>query len=108
MNEELQSAETRLSTLEGWTHRGERGGLIYKEFCFDDFVQAFGFMAQIAMHAERLNHHPEWANVYNRVSVTLTTHDAGGLTANDLDMAQLMDRTFARFRAGAKRDAIPC
>ena len=63
----------QLPSLTGWTHAEARGGLITKEFQFADFVQAFGFMAQVALHSERMNHHPEWSNVYHRVSVTLTT-----------------------------------
>lgn len=69
---------------------------LQREFVFADFAQAFGFMAEMALHAERLNHHPEWFNVYNRVQVTLTTHDAGGLTQRDLDWAGLADHAFAR------------
>lgn len=69
---------------------------IQREFVFADFAQAFGFMAEMAVHAERVNHHPEWFNVYNRVSVTLTTHDAGGLTQRDLDWARLADLACAR------------
>ncbi|MES2609754.1 MAG: 4a-hydroxytetrahydrobiopterin dehydratase [Pseudomonadota bacterium] len=82
----------QLPSLAGWAHRDERGGLIAKEFQFADFVQAFGFMAQVALHAERMNHHPEWSNVYHRVSVTLTTHDVDGISGKDIEMARLMDR----------------
>ncbi len=81
-----------LAALPQWRHAPERGGLIVREFVFADFVAAFGFMAQVALHAERMNHHPEWFNVYNRVQVTLTTHDAHGLSAKDIEMAGLMDR----------------
>jgi 4a-hydroxytetrahydrobiopterin dehydratase len=85
---------TRLSMLDGWTHAAVRGGTLSKEFRFEDFIQAFGFMAQMALHAERMNHHPEWFNVYNRVSVTLTTHDVDGISDKDFEMARLMDRIF--------------
>ncbi len=83
-----------LASLPGWTHSPQRGGLIAREFVFGDFAQAFGFMAQVALHAERMNHHPEWTNVYNRVSVTLTTHDVDGLSARDAELARVMDRAF--------------
>ncbi|MDZ7865465.1 4a-hydroxytetrahydrobiopterin dehydratase [Acidovorax sp.] len=90
---------TQLPSLTGWTHAEARGGLITKEFQFADFVQAFGFMAQVALHAERMNHHPEWSNVYHRVSVTLTTHDVDGISAKDIEMATLMNRIAAAFTA---------
>lgn len=81
-----------LSSLPGWTYQPQRGGLLEREFVFTDFVEAFGFMSQIAIQAEKMNHHPEWANVYNTVRVTLTTHDIGGLSGKDVCMAQFMDR----------------
>lgn len=85
----------RLSDLVGWTYQPEEGGALYKEFRFNDFVGAFGFMSQVALHAERVNHHPEWTNVYDRVSVRLTTHDAAGLSAKDFEMARWMDLSCA-------------
>ncbi len=66
-------------------------GAIRKEFLYPDFVLAFGFMVRVALVAERAGHHPEWTNVYNRVEVTLTTHDAGGLTRLDVDLAEQID-----------------
>ena len=66
-------------------------GKLRREFKFPDFVAAFGFMTQVAIAAEAINHHPEWFNVYNRVRVDLTTHDAGGLTALDVQLARRMD-----------------
>ncbi|CAM5780125.1 4a-hydroxytetrahydrobiopterin dehydratase [Ottowia pentelensis] len=84
-----------LQTLPDWRFDAERGGLIAREFKFQNFAQAFGFMAQIAVIAESRNHHPEWFNVYNRVQVTLTTHDAGGLTMKDVELARAMDRVAA-------------
>ena len=84
-----------LQTLPAWHFSVERGGLIAREFKFHDFAQAFGFMAQIAVIAESRNHHPEWFNVYNRVQVTLTTHDAGGLSMKDIELARTMDRVAA-------------
>jgi len=88
-----------------WEHRDERGGTLYREFTFHDFAQAFGFMSQVAVHAEKRNHHPEWCNVYNRVAVTLTTHDVNGLSMNDIDMALLMDRVAAPLHAQAQEQA---
>lgn len=64
---------------------------ITRSFQFADFVTAFGFMSQIALVAERMDHHPEWSNIYGRVDVTLTTHDSNGVTQNDIDLAGLMD-----------------
>ncbi len=69
-------------------------GKLHREFRFTNFVEAFGFMAQVALLAERRDHHPEWSNVYNRVTIDLTTHDAGGLTALDFDLARSVDQAF--------------
>ena len=76
-----------------WQRRGER---IERSFRFADFVSAFAFMAEIALVAERMNHHPEWRNVYGRVDVALTTHDAGGLTRFDFDLARAMNAAAGR------------
>ena len=76
--------QSRLSALEGWALEG---GKLRREFAFANFVEAFGFMTQIALHAEKMDHHPEWFNVYNRVEVDLTTHDAGGLSEKDFAFA---------------------
>ncbi len=83
-----------LKTLPEWRFEEQRGGLIKRDFKFKDFNQAFGFMAQVALLAEKLNHHPEWSNVYNRVSIVLTTHDADGLSIKDLELAMLIDEIF--------------
>jgi 4a-hydroxytetrahydrobiopterin dehydratase len=100
----LDEAQVRaeLATLPEWTHRAERGGLITREFRFADFTQAFGFMAQVALMAEKHNHHPEWFNVYNRVSVVMTTHDVQGLSMKDMDMARFMDRCAAALLSAAR------
>lgn len=79
-----------------------QAGAITREFVLTDFVQAFAFMAQIALCAEKRNHHPEWRNVYNRVSVTWTTHDALGLTEKDMAMAHFCDRAFAGYVGGTQ------
>lgn len=68
---------------------------IAREIRFSDFNTAFGFMARVALAAERMDHHPEWTNVYNRVEITLTTHDAGGLTRRDIELARFIDRAAA-------------
>ena len=80
--------ETALEDLPGW---GLDQDKLYREFVFEDFSQAFGFMSRVALAAEAADHHPEWFNVYNRVRVHLTTHDAGGITQRDLDLAARMN-----------------
>ena len=80
-----------LAGLASWTEVEGRDA-IAKTFRFANFSEAFGFMARAALAAEKLNHHPEWLNVYNRVEVTLSTHDAGGLTERDVRLAAAMDR----------------
>lgn len=83
----LEAIHEALQHLPGWSL--SRDGLaIERDFVFGNFVQAFGFMTQMALRSETLDHHPEWVNVYNRVRVRLTTHDAGGLTPLDLQWAQ--------------------
>jgi 4a-hydroxytetrahydrobiopterin dehydratase len=83
-----------LARLPGWREVEGRDA-IEKTFVFADFNQAFGFMARAALVAEKMNHHPEWSNVYKRVTVVLTTHDAGGLTERDIKLAEAMDRIVA-------------
>ncbi len=87
-----EARETGLAPLlsEGWALDSGRDA-ITKEYKFGNFIKAFGWMTQAAFVAEKMNHHPEWSNVYNRVTVTLTTHDAGGLTDLDLTLAKKMD-----------------
>ena len=79
-----------LAKLKGWSEVKDRDA-ISKKFVFKDFNEAFGFMARAALVAEKLDHHPEWFNVYKTVEVTLSTHDAGGLTALDVELAEAMD-----------------
>ena len=83
-----------LAGLAGW-REAEGRDAITKTFVFADFNAAFGFMARVALAAEKMDHHPEWFNVYKTVTVTLSTHDAGGLTARDIALAQAMDRIAA-------------
>lgn len=85
-----------LTTLTNWKHDQVRDA-ITREFVLEDFAQAFAFMMQIAIHAEKCNHHPEWLNVYNRVKITLTTHDVNGLSQRDIDLARYADAAFANF-----------
>lgn len=82
---ELQSA---LDTLPDWTVKAEK---LHREYKFKDFAHAFGFMATAAVMIEKLNHHPEWCNVYGRVVVDLTTHDSGGITKRDVELARLLE-----------------
>ena len=98
MAAERIGAEKALEGLPGWARApGERDAIVRK-FVFEDFNAAFGFMTRVALKADKMDHHPEWSNVYNRVEVLLTTHDAGGVTARDLDMARFIDAA----AAGAK------
>lgn len=80
-----------LSSLNGWVLE-DGGAAIRKEFKFKNFSEAFAFMTRAALAAEKLDHHPEWSNVYNKVDVRLTTHSADGLTALDFELAKKMDR----------------
>ncbi|MGD0418540.1 MAG: 4a-hydroxytetrahydrobiopterin dehydratase [Xanthobacteraceae bacterium] len=80
-----------LARLKGWSEVKGRDA-INKKFVFADFNEAFGFMARVALTAEKLDHHPEWSNVYKTVEVTLSTHDAGGLTELDVKLAEAMDK----------------
>ena len=83
-----EQIENELKNLDGWTVKNEK---LHKDFQFDDFNQAFGFMTRAAMHIEKMNHHPEWFNVYNKLSVELMTHDAGGITQNDVSLAKILN-----------------
>jgi len=84
----VESIDTELKNLKGWTIINNK---IHKEFEFTDFNQAFGFMTRAAMHIEKMNHHPEWFNVYNKIVIDLTTHDAGGITQNDINLAKILN-----------------
>ena len=84
-----QEVQAAIGELGSWR---VKEGRLHREFLFQDFVQAFGFMTQAALVAERGNHHPEWSNVYNRVVVELTTHEAGGITEKDLKLARQMEQ----------------
>lgn len=85
---EISIAE-QLSTVPEWQHQGE---VIERVFTFPNFLAAFGFMTQVALLAEKANHHPDWSNSYNKVTIALTSHDQGGLSQRDIDLAQRIDR----------------
>ncbi len=77
-----------LTSLSGWSLAN---GKLHKDFVFQDFIEAFGFMSKAAIHIEKMNHHPEWFNVYNKIKVDLVTHDAGGITQNDINLARTLN-----------------
>jgi 4a-hydroxytetrahydrobiopterin dehydratase len=83
-----EQIKTELAGLPGWSIVN---GKLHKDFVFDDFIEAFGFMCKAAIHIEKMNHHPEWFNVYNKISVELVTHDAGGITQNDIVLARTLN-----------------
>ena len=86
-----EARKAALAKLAGWSEVEGRDA-ISRTFTFEDFNEAFGFMTRAALVAEKLDHHPEWFNVYNKVEVTLATHDAGGVTERDVELAEAMDR----------------
>ena len=92
-----------LTTLTGWT-RVEGREAITKRYVFRDFSEAFGWMTRVALVAETMGHHPEWFNVYNRVEITLTTHDAGGLSTRDV--ASVLERTRERMMRYLRRRGL--
>ena len=89
-----------LASLPAWTEVQGRDA-ITRRFTFADFNEAFGFMTRVAIKAQEMNHHPEWFNVYNRVDVTLSTHDADGLTERDIELALFIDRAGAHAQPAA-------
>jgi 4a-hydroxytetrahydrobiopterin dehydratase len=84
-----KAVKARLEKHPAWTHKG---GKLHREFRFAGFSEAFGFMARAALFAEKIDHHPDWTNVWNKVSVSLNTHDSGGVTELDFRLAAEMDR----------------
>ena len=89
-----REAELLVGGLDGWAFTRD-GDAIGRTFEFGDFSQAFGFMAQVALLAEKHDHHPEWSNVYNKVQIELTTHDAGGLSMRDMKLARAIEELLA-------------
>jgi len=98
MTEKLSSDELHeaLKKLHGWEVIKE-GSALFKTYEFVDFIQAFSFMTQVAFYSERVNHHPEWTNIYNKVQVKLLSHDCGGISAKDIAFALFMDEAAFRF-----------
>ncbi len=88
-----ESMEQHLSKLDQWVFEDEK---LRRNFQFQNFSDAFAFMTQVALLAERMNHHPEWSNVYNKVHIRLTTHDAGGVSTRDLALARAIDHLLAK------------
>lgn len=91
-----EEREQKLAPLlsSGWTVQAKRDA-IYKEFAFTNFNEAFGFMTRVALQAEKMDHHPEWFNVYNKVNITLSSHDVNGLSQRDVKLATFMDKVAA-------------
>ncbi len=87
--------EPLLSAAGGWSMAEGGRDAIVKKYAFGDFNEAFGFMTRVALKADKMDHHPEWFNVYNRVEVTLATHDCGGLSMRDVTLANFMDECAA-------------
>lgn len=87
-----QQIEAGLQALPGWNLKDDK---LHRELKFKNFVQAWGFMTQVAILAEQMNHHPEWSNVYSRVTIDLTTHEAGGISRRDFELARKIDETLA-------------
>jgi 4a-hydroxytetrahydrobiopterin dehydratase len=83
-----EQIQKELANLQGWS---VVNGKLHKDFVFADFIEAFGFMSKAAIHIEKMNHHPEWFNVYNKIKVELVTHDAGGITQNDINLASTLN-----------------
>lgn len=96
-------AAAALERLPNWLADDSGRDAIVNEYKFGDFNQAFGWMTRIALEAEKLDHHPEWFNVYNRVQVTLSTHDAGGVTELDVQLARFMDEMYDQMSAWGDR-----
>ena len=92
LNQEERNTDLAVVLKNGWTMDESGRDAIKKKYSFQDFNQAFGFMTRVAIKADKMDHHPEWFNVYNRVEVTLSTHDCSGLSQNDIKLAKFMDQ----------------
>jgi 4a-hydroxytetrahydrobiopterin dehydratase len=102
MATKLSESDVRsaLDGLTGWT---VLDGKLHREYKFADFIHAFGFMTSAALVAEAMGHHPEWSNVYNRLTVDLTTHDAGGISAKDLELARKLESLYPSAGSGSDK-----
>ena len=87
--------QEELARLPGWSVQQQK---LHREYRFTDFIHAFGFMTIAALAIEKTNHHPEWLNVYNRVTVDLTTHDEGGITTKDIELAKILEQSAAKLQ----------
>ena len=94
---EFEDYDQKFEEINGWEKTFDGRNAYSKTFNFADFKQAFSFMTSLAMKAEQMNHHPEWENVYNKVTITLTTHDKGGITELDYDMALFAENCFKNY-----------
>ena len=83
-----------LKKVDGWDVKSNEDKIYYliKEFKFENFIEAFGFMSKVALLSEKIDHHPDWQNIYNKVKINLTTHDKGGITTNDIKLAEAIDK----------------
>jgi 4a-hydroxytetrahydrobiopterin dehydratase len=90
-----EDVTARIASLSDWTVVADK---LHREYKFADFTHAFGFMAAVATVAEKMDHHPDWQNVYNRVTVDLSTHDAGGITVLDFELAAVMEKIASKLR----------
>ena len=94
---ECKDLNKKFEDIHGWIKTDDNREAFTKQYKFSDFKQAFSFMTSIAMKAEQINHHPEWENVYNQVTITLTTHDKGGITELDYEMALFAEKCFKNY-----------
>ena len=94
---ECKDLNKKFKEIAGWEKTSDGREAYFKHFKFTDFKQAFSFMTSIAMKAEQINHHPEWENVYNKVKITLTTHDVNGISKLDYEMALFVEKCFKNF-----------
>ena len=90
-----EDVSSALPSLPGWSLNS---GKLFREYKFADFTHAFAFMTAVALAAEKMDHHPDWTNVYNRVSISLWTHDAGGITKSDLELAQQIEKIASKLQ----------